>query len=681
MNIPDSELASPTKTKRQTYLSDTLNLFFDPFATPVAEQELQDGTREPRLFSYIIDLIDPVLNKSVSQSLLEAQNGFVFGDPGSGKTTLKYILEAECRNTRRDTLAVTYELSHQFERPPTPDEHWRALAENLALDLFIQIIEKIDFYHNISAAQKSVLAQQTGLIRHRLKRTVKYILNEDLADTQNGVATLWTRHNRYPVRYIYPSSKINRLLADCRPTPADTFPADISGLALLHQGIAAAKTWGFEKLLVFVDGVDAGQKETAEMLAILDPLFKNLGGWQQHALYFYFFLTNALHPPIQEIPFDRLTYPPTRVSIKWNKNALLHLLHQRLWAAGSHEESFNSFAKPPLDLEDRLYRASQGLPRRLLEVTSALIDAHVEAHGSQFYITADDWLLMQQQWAQTHHAPLLPEGTSHVSPCTTLAPDYQPDLFVNRKDELTPLSDWLNTSDPKDYIRIIAAPPLYGKTWLLAHMCNNLPAQFTPLVFLPAHLETEAAIEQHLHKANQQHNCGMHYDTVSGALVSLRECIKAQGKRLVIFIDYTFPTRKPPDLQKFLSQLRTVNKTAKVVIATRDAKTASHWQSELNIIGRSDSEQSQYTIQLPLMTGDHFTLDCSKLNLDDELLTRLKQIAKHSPAEWDRDDVPTKLINEFRAAGMVKFIKGTSQYKIVDGWREFLKNDCKRNTS
>lgn len=394
---------------RQIYLLETLGLTHDPFASPVAEQELHHGREEPHFFSYYVDPYSPNSDKTLPQLLREARNGFIFGPPGSGKTTLRYTLEAECRAVHDRTLVVTYELSHRIDQPLAAEEHWAGIATELTIDLFIQIIEQLDTLPTPTEYQQQQLQVQLPLVWSRLRRTVVRMREDDFSTEANGLASLWPRLNRPATRYVAPSSKINELINACLPLSELKLEA-LSGTELLTAGINAARAWGFKRIFVLVDGVDAYEREVPGMLNLIAPLLDNLAHWQARDLFFYFFLTPEMETSVQTIydkTLNHLVFQPLYYTVIWDKDRLTNLLHQRLWAAGSRIPGFNALATANLEdqLEDHLIQAADHSPRRLLEVVSRLIDAHAQNEPDQPLFTLDDWRRMQAQWGYGSPSP------------------------------------------------------------------------------------------------------------------------------------------------------------------------------------------------------------------------------------------------------------------------------------
>jgi hypothetical protein len=417
---------------RQIYLLETLGLSHDPFASPVAEQELHifgeqksaeahnaDDTKEkthhkePHFFSYYIDPKDPKFHKPILEALREARNGLIFGRPGSGKTTLRYTLEAECRVVYDRTLVVTYELGDKIVQPPPAVEHWGRIAAELAVDLFIQVIEQLDTLAEPTNGQKQQFQAQMSLVWSRLRRTIILMMENDYSQQPNGLATLWPRLNRPATHYIAQSPKIRELIEGCLPLE-HPIPNPLFGAELLIAGVTAAKAWGFKQIFVLVDGVDGQEREVANMLSLIKPLLENLAQWQAQDLFFYFFLTEEMQEPIAEAyseTLNNLSHPPISYTIKWDITLLLELLHQRLWAAGSRLPGFNALATVGLEnkLEDYLVQAAQNSPRRLLRLVSALIDAHAQSEPDQPLITPEDWQRLRENWS--YGPPWPPEFT------------------------------------------------------------------------------------------------------------------------------------------------------------------------------------------------------------------------------------------------------------------------------
>lgn len=406
MSVHNSTGASPKQT-RQGFLSE-LGLFYDPFTTPTAEKELREkkGPRgQAYFFSYVIDPVDPDSRKPLPLILQDAQNGFVFGPPGSGKTTLRYLLEAEYRFKAARRLVVTCDLREQTGVLTDLESHAARLSRELALDLFIQIIERLDtMLEPITAQQIQKLGELIAITNAPVARAMSRLLREDFSNAEYGLAQVWPGLGRPAVRYVDSSSKISNLLNALSANTEKIAPVRQLGENLLKAGLDAARAWQFEQIFVLVDNVDANHRNINQMIDLLRPLLDHLASWQNQNVFFYFFLPDGLEPTLQmkyrETLNKALTFPAAWWIINWDRDTLTALLHERLRAGGSRAPGFNALAAPEFHgkLEDYLIEASANIPRQLLRVVSALIEAHVQVTPNRSVFTPADWQMMRETW-------------------------------------------------------------------------------------------------------------------------------------------------------------------------------------------------------------------------------------------------------------------------------------------
>jgi len=403
--IPNTDSGSrPSIPARKRYLLQTLELTHDPFADPRAEQEIQTREKAPFFYDYLIDPPLPDSNKTLLEALHEANHALIWGERGTGKTTLRYMVDEDCRAYYQQTLSVTYDLSKRFPQPPDADTHWHALAEELAVDLFIQVVESLYAIRGVNdptPKQKEHLSRQMALVWPRLERTIDVMLRDNLSDREKGLADFWPALHRPPIRYIEPTPKRLNLIKDCLPSaPAGT--SHLSGRELLAAGLEAAAVWGFERIIILVDGVDGDIRPPETMPALIAPLLDALPTWPLKFPSFYFFLTPELENPLTEAfqnKFNALTTPPLSFKMKWERQTLQNLLHQRLRAAGSRAYGLGGLAAQDIapTLDEALITAAQGSPRRLLQIVRALIDAHAAHNADGRYFERRDWELMRHQ--------------------------------------------------------------------------------------------------------------------------------------------------------------------------------------------------------------------------------------------------------------------------------------------
>ena len=130
------------ESKRQRFINQ-IGLFHDPFETPVAEQEV--GRVHDVFYSYYSPPASFYPQGELSlKNLRHPHHAFVFGNPGSGKSTLRLTLEADCRTVLDNTLTITNILGEDIENPPSFESHGVRLSRALAIDLTLSIIERFN---------------------------------------------------------------------------------------------------------------------------------------------------------------------------------------------------------------------------------------------------------------------------------------------------------------------------------------------------------------------------------------------------------------------------------------------------------------------------------------------------------------------------------------------------------
>lgn len=383
------------KTAREEFLHN-LQLSLDPFSTPVAEQEIR------RVKSAFYDFfVEPETAEDflTLTSLQKPEHLMLFAKPGYGKTTLRLALDAYCRTTLSPVITVSYVFSDTEAEPLSREEHGKHLAQALAIDLTLNIIERFNSLSTSpSQEQIDALKPLIHMAGEKLIRTLKSIreriANDDL-DTEWGIATEWERLGRSPVKYVGKSSSLLSLL-DALLTPPPHIPQP--SLESFFAGVHTAHLWGFTRLLLAVDAVDTQNMPPALILRKVTPLLDLLPNLEERSVYGRFFLPIELQAPIQN--HLKNTQPDLysrvkSITIKWQDSTLRALLRQRLQAStaqiGPRYTSLNQLAAPDLDITNEVIKASRGSPRRMLELIDRLIAIHLEHSKEEQRFTRRDW--------------------------------------------------------------------------------------------------------------------------------------------------------------------------------------------------------------------------------------------------------------------------------------------------
>ena len=398
----DDGVAENTAANPRLEFLKSIGLENDPFATPVAEQELNLEDIPPRFYSYFTSpsFENFPREQDLFQRLRALNHAFIFGVPGSGKTTLRLILEADCRTRLDNTLVVSYNLGADILQPLSPEQHRQSIARALALDLFVQIVEQFDLLHMTNVSDQVLLLRQVfSLSGCRLRSVVNRILENPRPNSPAGLGMYWSLISRPAVRYVPFSKPLLDLLNAARLDKSPCPPPDQS-TDPIHTGWEIAKQWGFARMFVLVDGVDARNRTTEWMMALIEPLLHMQKDWGQQGIFLKCFLPQELENPAQD-SLANLHLKYIRDRIIWDKEALRALLRERFHSANSRKVDFDAVAGEGLEekLDNLILDSAEGVPRRLLQIVSSLIDVHIARAPHESKFTHLDWERLRRDWA------------------------------------------------------------------------------------------------------------------------------------------------------------------------------------------------------------------------------------------------------------------------------------------
>lgn len=379
-------------------------LTHDPFETPVAEQEL--ARIQDVFYTYYSP---PASQEELLSRLRTSSHAFIFGVPGSGKSTLRLMLDADCRTVLDGTLPITYLLGEDIQRPLTAQEHGERLARALAVDLTLAVLEQFNPLKPFPTSEQiQSLREQVQVGGRPLKRLLRTLLRkirgEEQADSTWGLSKDWHIIGKAPVKYVSASAQLGELVtALLEETPASAAPR---GWEMFWQGLETARLWNFSRFLLLVDEVDARQRETDEMTALIAPLLEALPQMETRQVWGKFFLPPELKETVRPLLKTRyhkdLNSPSVfSIMIEWDEKALQQLLTQRLRAArpalSPPYAGLDNLARAGVNLEAKVIQAAQGSPRRLLKTISDLIDIHVHRTPDSPLLSQEDWEEYQQK--------------------------------------------------------------------------------------------------------------------------------------------------------------------------------------------------------------------------------------------------------------------------------------------
>lgn len=361
-----------------------LGLSSNPFQTPVSEQELGSSLS---ILDYFVPFFHPSdSEQTITQTLRQPQPHFVYGEPGMGKTALRLALEADCRRVPDHTLVVTF----QMDKDLRPDkEYWQRLVRNLAIDCFIQVVEQFEFCLPESPTEEQVqlfgwLIKNAGTPLYQLTRSLSALSIDAPLDPLLGLSTKWRWVNRFGIRYVSWSKKKQQFLSQALSySPQKRVSSE--GLQLFQQLMQQIKEqFGFQQLLLFIDGVDSYQRTNPEMLALIQPLLQQTDNWGASHIYPKYFLPISLKKAVhtfQKKNQHQSSYPQLILSKQfWSDSKLQELLNARFRASGSRRTSLNDLGDDdlPEPLDSLLLEAADHSPRQLLQVVNHLLNLYLD---------------------------------------------------------------------------------------------------------------------------------------------------------------------------------------------------------------------------------------------------------------------------------------------------------------
>jgi energy-coupling factor transporter ATP-binding protein EcfA2 len=400
--LPDTKSYT---SKRERFIEQTLKLNHDPFARATAELELLKNSEDPPFFSYFITPPTDPVQENLLEELRQANPVFIFGAAGSGKTTLRYALEALCRAVPDRTLVVTYTLGKVDTAGDGETAVWQALTEALATDLFVQITEQ---WHTLGDVE-SEMVERLGRFWYEALPTFGRKLHNHLTKESNqsvGVAAWWTWWKRTAVRYtpLTPARQtlFQQLLSLEETAPAQTQPYQKT----FYQGLQLAKEIGFTQIYLLVDVVE--NRELTDHFSLLLQTIHTITS--PIPLYPKLFLPESWQDYLKQLATSLNWLTPQTLSaiIKWDKPEALHaILANRFRSAGSWIRGFNTIAGQEIAdrLEEMMIQTADQSPRRLLQLANLLLDVHANREPDDWLITAEDWNNMCQLW---NYGPPLP---------------------------------------------------------------------------------------------------------------------------------------------------------------------------------------------------------------------------------------------------------------------------------
>ena len=485
MDSQNAATASPNR--RNEYLFQTLGLDHDPFAFASTELELPVNRDDPPFLTYFVDL--PVENSSLSllENLKQPGHAVVYGMSGSGKTMLRYALEAQCRGLADRILVVSQPMGKGGPKTAVPPLSPTAFAEAFATDLFVQTLEQFDSLLNPPDAE---LTAELSHFWHthipNFHRNLERHLSQGKpADAPTGISVWWRTWKRIVVRYTPLNTARVQFLTAVLAAGEDEEMA-VTHNSAIQQGCHLAHRLGYKQIFYLIDVADTPQLNTTKLVEQLCaiPNWLSLVN-DEIPISLKLFLPERMKESIQDSPDPcppALISPSFSAIIRWNRPELLQaLIANRFRSAGSWIRGIEVLASQEIaaELPNQLIKAANQSPRRLLQIVNQLFRVHAERDASDPTITVDDWQTASQ--TRTGVSPVSSNSPTNItlqrgSHMPTDVPpraihnirkEFAENLYVERRQDMEKAEEWVTS---RKRVLTVTSPPAQGKSWFLASL-------------------------------------------------------------------------------------------------------------------------------------------------------------------------------------------------------------------
>ena len=415
--MSNQNAAITSSNKRDEYLFQTLGLDLDPFAYASTELELQVNRDDPPFLTYFVDM--PVADSDLSllETLKQPGHAVVYGAAGSGKTMLRYALEAQCRGLAERILIVSQPMGKGGPKTADTSPSLSAFVEAFAIDLFVQTLEQFDSLSNPPDPQ---LVANLSYFWHTYipnfhRNVERHLRQGQPKDAPTGISTWWRTWKRIVVRYTPLTAARVRFLTDVLAVGdgMEEWGTAVVNQNTIQQAIHLANQLGYKHIYYLIDVADSPQLNPTKLL---DQIHET-ENWlpfvgNKIPISLKLFLPERLQMLIQNSPTllpQALISPSFSAILSWKNPELLKaLIGNRFRWAGSWIRGIEVLASQEIavELPTTLIKSAHHSPRRLLQIVNQLIQVHANRAPNDPAFTTADWQEMSSSWTYGSPPPV-----------------------------------------------------------------------------------------------------------------------------------------------------------------------------------------------------------------------------------------------------------------------------------
>lgn len=407
------------ENRRNQYLFNTLGLNHDPFAFSSAELELTVNSEDPPFFSYFVDLPSRNNQDSLLATLKQPGHAILYGAEGSGKTTFRYALEAQCRALTEDTLVISHPIgkSEPNNHKPTSDKEatLTTFIEAFATDLFVQTLEQFD---TLSPKPDMELTTKLSHFWHHyipnFRRSLeRHLQQKQTTHTTAGISVWWRTWKRHVIRYTpLTPDRIQFLQQILTSNKSKKKSKTVRELDILELSRDLSQQLGYQQIYYLVDVADNPQLDIVQLIG----QFQDITNWVpilENKINFSikFFLPERLKHVIENHPVqlpNPLISPSFSAIMQWQETQLLQtLITNRFRSAGSWIQGIEVLASQEIstELPGKLIEIAHHSPRRLLQIINNLITIHADRDPDDPTLSLRDWQQLCDSWSDDPLSP------------------------------------------------------------------------------------------------------------------------------------------------------------------------------------------------------------------------------------------------------------------------------------
>lgn len=355
-----------------------------------------EASFDPYLYRYMVHL-------NAFDALWHNQPTLVFEPRGGGKTTLHIRILQTCytgQATNRPFPISYFPFFLQWgHTQPTLEDHLQAILTSGAKQLLITLLYRPHWFLRLDQSDRQMIV---ALLNRDLPGQLNHYLQ--LLSVPNALDLVQRSLRVSPVIRL-PSNHANLagILSAILELPQ---VRDQSSLAMRWEKFAHVilNILKLDSIYLLIDGLDAVQETASDSMALINAckhLWQRVDDWANEKVFVKAFLPSEAQGILFEQHKAEL-HSASIANVEWSSVLLQQMLTERVIAATDGATGgLYALAQPDLQhLEEQIIEIPPRLPREVLSLTTAILNAHVQRSGVKGKLDQGDFLHGVEQYRQ-----------------------------------------------------------------------------------------------------------------------------------------------------------------------------------------------------------------------------------------------------------------------------------------